>query len=115
MNEEFIKSIYQTVVEEGKKDYQELYEDTVDTERILDYWKNARALYHSFDEKQKSIFYDILEQTIIDTISSIFGILDGSCGVFGGNFECDVKINGISTEDDLQDCFLGFIEELEMN
>ena len=48
---------------------------------------------------------------MIDTISSVFGILDGSSTLSGGDFEFEVRINGISTEDDLQDTFLGFVEE----
>ena len=43
---------------------------------------------------------------IIDTVSSVFGILDGSSTLSGGNLEFAIKINGISTENELQDSFL---------
>ena len=111
MNEEFVKSIYQTVVEEGKNIYKDLYENTEVTERTVDYWKNALELYRSFDDRQKKVFLDIVKQTMIDTISSVFGVLDGSSTLSGGDFEFEVKINGIGTEDELQDAFLGFVEE----
>lgn len=111
MNEEFVKSIYETVVEEGKNIYKDLYENTEVTERTVDYWKNALELYRSFDDRQKKVFLDIVKQTMIDTISSVFGILDGSSTLSGGDFEFEVKINGIGTEDELQDIFLGFVEE----
>lgn len=111
MNEKFIRSLWETVVEDGIDTYKDLYENTEVTERTVNYWKNALALYHSFNEKQKNIFINIIEQTMIDTISSIFGVLDGSGTLSGGDFEFDIKINGVSTEGELQDTFLAFVEE----
>lgn len=111
MNDKFIKSVYKTVVEGGKDIYRDLYENTEITERTVNCWKNALELYHALDNNQKNVFIDIIEQTMVDTISSIFGVLDGSSTLAGEDFEFDVKINGISTEDELQDTFLEFIEE----
>lgn len=111
MNKKFIRSVYKTVVEDGKEIYRELYENTEITEKTVSYWKNALDLYHALDDNQKKFFIEIIEQTMVDTISSIFGILDGSSTLAGEEFEFDVKINGISTEDELQDTFLEFIEE----
>lgn len=111
MNREFVKRIYGTIVEEGSSTYRELYETTTITEHTVDYWKKAIGLYQTFDDDKKEIFNDILKQTIIDTISSVFGILDGSSTLSGGNFEFDIKINGVDTENELQDTFLVFVEE----
>lgn len=110
-NENFVKSIYKTLVEDGKDIYKDLYENTKVSEKTVDYWKNALELYHSFDDKQKDVFMNIVKQTMIDTISSVFGVLDGSSTLSGGDFEFEVRINGISTEDELQDTFLEFVEE----
>lgn len=57
------------------------------------------------------MFISIIKQTIIDTVSGVFGVLDGSSTLSGGEFEFEVKINGISTEESLQDTFLGYIED----
>ena len=111
MNERFIRSVYKTVVEDGKNIYRDLYENTERTESTVDYWKKALEFYHALDDNQKIVFIDIIEQTMVDTISSIFGVLDGSGTLAGEDFEFDVKINGISTEDEVQDTFLEFIEE----
>lgn len=111
MNEEFVKCIYETTVEDGKNMYKELYEETEVTGQTTDYWHNLLNLYGSFDHKQKNVFLDIIKQTMIDTISSIFGVLDGSSTLLGEDFEFEVKINGISTEEDLQDTFLRYVEE----
>lgn len=111
MNEKFVKCIYETIVEGGKNIYQELYENTEVTEKTTDYWRDLLHLYGSFDDKQKKVFIGIIKQTMIDTISSIFGVLDGSSALLGGDFKFEVKINGICTEENLQDTFLGFIED----
>ena len=111
MNESFVKSIYKTLVEDGKDIYKDLYENTKASEKTVDYWKNALELYHSFDDIQKDVFMNIVKQTMIDTISSVLGVLDGSSTLYGGDFEFEVRINGISTEDELQDTFLEFVEE----
>ena len=48
---------------------------------------------------------------MVDTISSIFGVLDGSSTLPGEDYEFEVKINGVNTEGELQDAFLCFVEE----
>lgn len=52
----------------------------------------------------------IIKQIMIDTISGVFGALDGSSTLIGGELECEVKINGVITENELQDIFLDFVE-----
>lgn len=115
MNEEFARRIYKTIIEDGKELYKELYENTEITEKTIDYWKDALELYNSFNYKQKNVFMNIIKQTMIDTISSLFGILDGSSTLSGGNMEFDIKINGIGTEDEMQDTFLEIVEEENKN
>lgn len=110
MNEEFVKSIYKTIVEEGAEIYKDLYTSTEITERTTEYWKNAIELYRSFSAQQKEVFMKIIKQIMIDTISGVFGVLDGASTLIGGEFECEVKINGVITENELQDFFLDFVE-----
>lgn len=111
MNEEFAEKIYKTLVVDGSKIYRELYETTQITEHTVEYWKSAINLYSAFDNSQKEIFINILKQTIVDTISGVFGILDGSSTLSGGNYEFNVKIDGVDTEGELQDAFLEVVEE----
>lgn len=54
---------------------------------------------------------EILKNVIIDTTSNVFGILDGSSTLNGGDMDIKVEINGQDSEDELQDTFLEFIEE----
>lgn len=111
MNEKFAKCIYETIVEENINTYRDLYENTEMAEKTTDYWKNAIALYRSSDDNQKKVILNIVEQTIIDTISCVFGVLDGTSTLSGGTFEFDIKINDVSTENELLDTFLEYVEK----
>jgi len=70
-------------------------------------------MYSSFTKDQKKIFFDLLKIVIIDSISQIFGIIDGSSYLTGGNMEIEMSIEGQNTEGMLQDYFLSLVEEKE--
>ena len=107
MNEKFVEKIYKTIVEDGVGEYKNLLDNTALKNATDKYWINALELYEKLTSEEKEKMLLIM----IDTISSVFGILDGSSTLSGGDFEFEVRINGISTEDELQDTFLGFVEE----
>ncbi|WP_165061061.1 transposase [Adlercreutzia sp. ZJ154] len=113
MNEEFVRRIYDTLVSEGCEEYKTLFEKTAITDQTIEYWKRAICFFQGFDNSQKDIFYDILRQTIIDTISGVFGVFDGSTALIGGNMECSIQIDGVDTESELQDTFMEFVEDSE--
>lgn len=112
MNEEFIKRIYETVVNENMEIYEKQFKMNVKTGNISNYTKGTLEIYAMLSEEQKQLFMKILRNIIIDTISNVFGILDGSSSLVGGNMEIKVEINGHDTEDELQDTFMEFVEEL---
>mgnify|MGYP004545761317 CR=1 FL=1 len=111
MNEKFIEKLIDMLIVEGIEEYKASNETLQIGPKTINYWKDVKQLYVTLDQKQKEIYYEIIRQVMIDTISSVFGILDGSSTLSGGDFEFEVRINGISTEDELQDTFLGFVEE----
>ncbi len=51
-------------------------------------------MYSSFTKDQKKIFFDLLKIVIIDFISQIFGIIDGSSYLIGGNIEVEMSSEG---------------------
>lgn len=111
MNDEFIKGIYKTLVDEGVMIYKDLYENTSITGNIIEYWKQALKLYQTLTDEEKKIFFEIIKQTIIDTVSGMFGVIDGSSTLSGADCDISIKINGVDTDNDLQDGFLEFIEK----
>lgn len=107
MNKDFIEEIYREIVENGMVMYKDLFENTEIDNNTIEYWANSIIFYNSLSSYQKDILFKIIEQTIIDTISSVFNILDNSFN----NYNIDISINSINTDDELQDTFLDFVEE----
>lgn len=57
----------------------------------------------------------IIEQTMIDTISNMLGVIDGSSTLKDCSFELKLLLDSIDTEGELQDSFLEFIEARDNN
>lgn len=115
MNEIFVKSLYESVVKENLQLYKNLYETTNVTPKTDNYWKEAIGFYNSLSDENKDILMTIIEQTMIDTISNMLGIIDGSSTLKGCSLEPKLLLDSIDTEGELQDSFLEFIEERDSN
>ena len=113
MNEIFVKSVYKSIVEDNKILYENLFRNTNVDEVSDEYWVKSLKLYNSLSEENKEMLLTIIEQIMIDSISNMMGILDGSSTLS----ECDVEpklyLNGVDTDGELQDLFLNFAEEIE--
>jgi hypothetical protein len=115
MNEDFVKSLYKSIVKENLELYKSLYKTTDISETENDYWRKALSLYSSLKEEDKEIFIKIIEQTMIATISNMLGIIDGSSTLIDCTIEPKLFLDSIDTEGELQDCFLEYIEEMDLN
>ena len=112
----FGEKVYETVVEWGIKHYKKEYERELPPDCNDEFWKSCDEFYKKMNEDEKEIFFNILEMTMIDTVSHILGILDGSSSLAGGVcFEPEIKINGEDMVCELQDSFLAYVEEQESN
>ena len=115
MNVEFIKSLYDSIVEENIQLYQEEFSNTVDSNEVLDeYWGKVLNFYEDLSEERKEILMSIIKQTIIDTISNVLGIIDGSSTLNDCDLEPKLLLDNKDTENELQDTFLAYIEENHM-
>lgn len=115
MNEDFVKSLYKSIVQEDLELYKNLYETTNVSKNTDDYWRKALGLYNSLEEENKGVLFKIIEQTMIDTISNMLGIIDGSSTLIDCTIEPKLLLDSIDTECELQDCFLEYIEEKDLN
>ena len=50
---------------------------------------------------------------MIDTISTVFGFLDGTSSIDEENYNIDILFNGTSIKGELQDAFLEYVEDIE--
>ncbi|TAA72672.1 transposase [Planococcus salinarum] len=114
MNETFVKSLHEVIVKENLESYKDLYETAVVDAKTDPYYKEALNLYNSLPSEKRETLMKIIEQTMVDTISSMLGIIDGSIPVdHADSVEPRLLLNSINTEGELQDLFLEFVEELE--
>lgn len=76
-SKEFVILIRKAIIDENEEIYRELF-DTTDPDSATDeYWKRALTLYNQLDEEAREILLEIVKQTMKDTISNVFGLLDG--------------------------------------
>lgn len=104
--EKFVEAVLKTVVEDGIASYKEIL--AADPGEATDpYWKRVLDLYQSLAPAQREVILEIMRQVEIDTVSGIFGILDGEdFELFHKTAKSRVRLNG-----DLQDLFLGKVED----
>ncbi|MGN7854065.1 hypothetical protein [Exiguobacterium acetylicum] len=120
---EFVQAVYRTVVKEGMADYKDIYEEEVDP-NVNDYTA-CIAFYQQASEADQKRMRQMIEQTIIDTVSHVFGIIDGSSGLSGSALEAKLAlvrvdeagdpVENVETDGALQDTFLGYIEDHDLN
>lgn len=113
MNEIFVKSLYDSIVKEDLQLYKNLYETTNVGPKTDEYWKQAISFYDCLTDENKDILMTILEQTMIDTISNMLGVIDGSSSLKNCSLEPKLLLDSNDTEGELQDYFLELIEAIE--
>ena len=113
MNEIFIKSLYKTIVQEGKGEYKSLLDNTRVGDATDKCWISALQLYDNLTEENREKLMGVIELVMIDTISSMLGIIDGSSTLSECNAEPKLYLNDIDTDGELQDLFLEYVEEIE--
>ncbi|MGX9807760.1 hypothetical protein ACV3PA_11025 [Exiguobacterium acetylicum] len=121
--EEFVQAVYRTVVKEGMADYKDIYEEEVDPS--VNAYTACIAFYQQLSEADQKRMRQMIEQTIIDTVSHVFGIIDGSSGLSGSELEAKlalVRVDGtgdpvetVETDGELQESFLGYIEDHDLH
>jgi putative transposase len=103
---DFVSSIRLGVVEENLKLYREIY--TASPDALDGYWKRALSLFSVLSEDQQDVFFEIIRQIEVDTVSNVLGVIDGVNSVGGGFVNVRI-LCGESGEDiggGLQDIFL---------
>jgi len=103
MKEVFVKSLYDSIVKENLELYKNLYETTTIGPKTSEYWKQAITFYDSLPEENKATLMKIIEQTMIDTISNMLGVIDGSSTLKNCSLEPKLLLDNNNTDGELQD------------
>ena len=109
--DEFAAQVKKSIVDENVAIYRDLFENT---EKASDpYWQRALVLFRSLDDDQRSVFFEVLRQTAIDSVSNIFAIIDGVAVLEGQDGECVLRCGPDEISGSLQDEFLVLFEPRE--
>ena len=105
---DFTAQIKTCIVDENVEMYRELF---ACTENPSDpYWQRALALYASLTAEQREIFFEIVRQTSIDTISNVFAVVDGVVRLDGQDGDCVMICGEDQLSGELHDHFLEHFE-----
>lgn len=109
---DFVNCIRSNIIDANLQIYKDIFAKT-ESDVSNSYWKKVLRFYGSLENPEKEILFKIIRQVMVDTISNLFGILDGVCITqeipFG---ELTLELSGQRINGDLQDLFLE-IEEHE--
>jgi len=112
---EFVMRLQAAVVDENYAIYRDLFMHTSIEKASDPYWKRALALYNSFSLEQKEVFFEVIHQISVDTVSNILGVIDGVNSVEGIEAELVLKYDDEEPplSGDLQSLFLTEEEKRE--
>jgi len=103
----FASGLMRGVVDENVSIYRDLFSQTSAADASDPYWKRALALFGSLTDEQRTIFFEIVRQVSIDTVSNILGVLDGVNPIDEGEATFTlISGNGQKINGDLQSFFL---------
>jgi len=104
----FVAKVRSAVVDQNIAADRDLLESTTVEAATDPYWKRLLTLYHSVSGEQKAVVLEVMRQVRIDTVSEVFGILDGSSALEGPreDFVLTTRSDSQKINGDLQDLFL---------
>ena len=106
--QEFITQVRSVVVQQNTAMDKGLFASTTPEGASDPYWKRSLTLHGSLSEADRVVLFEIMRQVRVDTVSEIFGILDGSSPLDGPreNFVLVSQSDNRKLNGNLQDLFL---------
>ena len=101
------------VVDENVILYREMFTCTQLSDATDPYGRRALALFASLSEEQRAVFFEVVRQVSVDTVSNVLGVFDGVNMIEGADagfaviYGRDQRMDG-----DLQSLFLVEDEEI---
>lgn len=105
-SKEFVTQVRQVAVEDNLRTHKQILETTKEAKDPT--WKDVLPIYSKLSDPERKAFLRFLRLVEVNTVSIIFGILDGSTYLSEENidFKLITNDNGEQINGDLQDMFL---------
>jgi hypothetical protein len=106
--ENFVSKVRSAVVQQNAAIYKDLFESTTPENASDAYWKRALTLHRSLSDADRAILFEIMRQVTVDTVSNLFGVLDGASALEGPreDFVLTSQPDNRKLNGSLQDLFL---------
>jgi hypothetical protein len=106
--ENFISQVRSVVVQQNASIYKDLFESTTPEGASDAYWKRALTLHRSLSDAERAVLFEIMRQVSVDTVSNLFGIIDGASALEGPreDFVLTSQPDNRKLNGNLQDLFL---------
>jgi hypothetical protein len=106
--QDFASQLREAVVQQNSAIYKDLFASTPIKSASDPYWKRALALHAALTPEQRAVLFEIMRQTMVDTVSNVFAILDGVSSLDGSkeDFVLTSKTGPQKINGSLQDLFL---------
>jgi len=109
-NKVFVKKIYESIIVQNSEINKDIFQNT-DMNTVKNaYWVNALKFYKELSEENKDTLFMIIKQIQVDTISNLFGVIDGVVTFSEDVNNFNFSINNEEIHGELQDLFLEFVE-----
>jgi hypothetical protein len=109
--EEFVAALRAEVITSNQLDYRKWFM-TDPAKARSPYWQRALALFATLQEDQREVFFQVLRQIQVDTVSNVLGIVDGSSFLAEAAPQLELRVvGGAKLSGDLQDYFLAQEED----
>jgi len=109
--DEFVSAIREEIVDSNLSSYRQLFIENRPESATDPYWQEALRFFGSLPTSERTVFFRILRQVTVDTISSILGMLDGVWELKDQEGDFDLLLAGERLNGDLQDEFLAAEED----
>lgn len=108
--EQFVKALRSGVIDDNMRAYAEVVASRHADDVADVHWKRVLGLFSSASPEQRDVIFAIMRQVAVDTVSSVFGILDGVSAIEDLPGEITVTYEGETVSGELQDYFLSLEE-----
>jgi len=111
--EKFVTEIRKSIVDENLSIYESLFNSTDASTARDPYWIRASSLFAKLDDPGRSIFFEVVRQVMVDTISNLLAVLDGVSRLENqvGDFRLSTSLSTDQLNGELHDRFLELEED----
>ncbi len=110
-DEEFISAIRNGVIEANLSVYKEELATTASEQATDPYWRQLLAFYGRLEPLDRELLLRVMRQVMVDTVSSLLGVLDGATKLENVPDDIQVSICDERLDGDLQEVFLAAEED----